>query len=107
MSAYDLCGFRLSHISHAKILLKSLLGLQFLSRESDYQGRNYFQCRKNGGEYFLLKNNINLIGGESAEMAFHNHRILLYVNDNLQSSNLKKKIKSKTDLFDLLKQDLA
>jgi hypothetical protein len=105
MAAYDLYGLRLDDISQARDLLENCLGLQFQSRESDYQGGIYFKCGKNSGEHFVLKNNIDLVDGEVAEIEFPSHRILFYINDTARSSDLQKILNQKTFCLDLLRHE--
>lgn len=100
---YDLYGARNVSAFQAKIKLENILGIRFEERESSFQGGAYFKY-KNQSENFILKNNLDLIGGEPAEQTFDQYQILLYINSTDRSAELSSKI-LEDESFELLRHE--
>lgn len=105
MAVYDLYGCMSDDIDGARSLLETSLGIQFESRDSDYQGGDYLQWGKTSHEHFVLKRNVDPIDGEPAEISFPMHQILFYVNDTSRSEELQKKINQEAKSFALLRHE--
>lgn len=88
MTAYDLYGCKLA-LGEAKACLEELFGVRFESRDSTYQGGEYFRYGDASAEHFVLKKNIDPFDGEPAEMKFPDYPILLYVNATIRSTELQ------------------
>lgn len=93
MAIYDLYGFLSDDMDGIKKLLEDSLGIQFETRDGDYQGGGYFQWGKMSGEHFVLKWNIDPFDGEPAEMDFPAYQIIFYVNDAALSGGLQARVK--------------
>jgi hypothetical protein len=105
MAIYDLYGSASDDIDGARSLLESSLGIAFQARDSEYQGGRYFQWGLASGEHFVLKQNIDLVDGEPAEMAFPDQKILLYINDTPNSKELQEKIHRGAKTFALVRHE--
>lgn len=107
MAIYDLYGCASHEIHHVKEHLEAVLQIRFDTRESDYQGGEYFHWGSTSDEHFVLKRNIDPIDGAPAELRFPAHKILLYLNDTRRSEELKQKIREGVkDLVILRHEDL-
>ncbi|MCQ6260174.1 hypothetical protein [Pseudomonas sp. Q11] len=88
MAAYDLYGVKDISIIVAKLNVEELLGVSFEERESAYQGGVYYRFDGEGGEGFVLKENIDPFDGEAVEQLFSEYPVLLYVDKTTRSDEI-------------------
>ncbi len=104
MAAYLLYGSKM-FLAEAKEILEELLTLQFESRESDYQGGEYFHAGSLRGEDFVLKRNVDPFDGDPVEMMFPEFPIILYINATSRSEELTKSMAPAGSDFVLLRNE--
>jgi len=104
MATYMLYGSKASLID-AREVLEELLALQFVARESDYQGGEYFHAGNLTGEDFELKNNVDPFDGDPVEMKFPEFPTLLYINATSRADALKKIMENANSGFTLLRHE--
>jgi hypothetical protein len=104
MATYILYGSNLS-LGDAKRVLEESLSMQFKTRDSDYQGGEYFHACNVAGEDFELKKNVDLYDGDPVEMKFPEFPTLLYINATARAQELKKIVEHTCGGFALLRYE--
>jgi hypothetical protein len=89
MTTFDLYAINTDDLKNASVLVERVLSISLESRESTYQGGNYFLSGNESGEHFVLKKNLDPFDDEPVEQAFPEVRILLYVNDTQRQSEIQ------------------
>ena len=106
MAIYDLYGCLTARLEEAKNVLETTLDIKFESRESAYQGGEYFRSGKTTDEHFVLKRNLDLFDNEAAEVSFVEYPILFYVNGTSRSLELQQKLVEKGKSIVLLRHEV-
>src|SRR4051812_36615036 len=88
MAAYDLYAIDAETLEAAKAVTTSVISLGFHPHNSSYIG-DYYRAHGEGEETFKLRENLDPLDGEPAEMDYPGHRFLLYVDRSHRSNALR------------------
>lgn len=88
MADYDLYGVNAETLEAARTLITRAIPLCFQLHDSSYVG-DYYLASGEGEETFKLRENVDPIDGEPAEMDYPGYRFLLYVDDSHRSDTLR------------------
>jgi hypothetical protein len=107
MAVRDLYGFMSYDIEAARTMTEQALGLKLVPHDSLYLGGYHYEYQDSDGEYILVRENLDLIDQEPAELAFPEVRILLYIDGSPRAKELEQLLLTKiADIRLLRRQEL-